>query len=79
MFVFVIALVGFPGGSVVKNLPANARRHRRHRFIPWVEKIPWKRNWQPTSVFLPKESHGQWSLVVYSPQDCRELDMTEVT
>ena len=34
---------------------------------------------QSTPVFLPGESHGQWSLVGYSPQDCRELDMTEVT
>ena len=34
---------------MVKNLPAN----RRPRFDPWVRKIPWKRKWQPTIVFLP--------------------------
>ena len=36
-----------------------------------------RRKWQPTSVFLPGESHGQRSLVGYSPQGCKELDMTE--
>ena len=34
---------------------------------PWVRKIPWRRAWQPTPVFLPEESHGQRSLVGYSP------------
>ena len=37
---------GFPGDSVVKNLPANAG-DRRHRFYTWVRKIPWWRKWQP--------------------------------
>ena len=36
-------------------------------FDPWVGKIPWRRKWQPTPVFLPGESHGQRSLVGYSP------------
>ena len=39
----------------------------------------WKRAWQPTPVFLPGESHGQRSLVGYSPWDCKELDMTKHT
>ena len=38
----------------------------------------WRRKWQPTSVYLPKESHGQRSLVGYSPQGHTESDMTEV-
>ena len=38
------------------------RRHKRHRFDRWVRKIPWRRAWQPTPVFLPGESHGQRSL-----------------
>ena len=38
---------------------------RRPRFDPWVGKIPWRRKWQVTSVFLPGESHGQRSLVDY--------------
>ena len=39
------------------------RRHRRCVFHPWVEKIPWRREWQPTAVFLSGKSHGQRSLV----------------
>ena len=42
-----------------KNLPANARDVKRHRFDPWVGKIPWRRAWQPTPVFLPGKSHRQ--------------------
>ena len=42
-------------------------------------KIPWRRAWQPTPVFLPGESHRQRSLVGYSPQGCKESDMTKVT
>ena len=38
------------------------------RFNPWVEKIPWRRKWQPTPVFLPRESHGRKGLVSYSPR-----------
>ena len=52
---------------------------RRHRFDPWVGRIPWRRKWQPTPVFLPGESHGQRSLVYYSPCGCKELDTTGVT
>ena len=48
--------LGFPGGSMVKNLPA------RCRFDPWVKKMPWRRAWQPTPIFLPGESHGWRSL-----------------
>ena len=51
---------------VVKNPPANAG-DIRNRFDPWVGKIPWWRKWHPTPVFLPRESHGQKSLVGYSP------------
>ena len=47
---------------VVKNLPAKARRHKRHWFNPWVGKIAWRKAWQPTPIFLPGESHGQRSL-----------------
>jgi len=45
----------------------------------WVRKIPWRREWQSTPVFLPGESHGQRSLEVYTPWGCKESDMTEVT
>ena len=47
---------------MVKNLPANESRHKRCGFDPWVSKIPWRRKWQPTPVFLPGESHGQRTL-----------------
>ena len=44
---------------------------RRCEFNPWVGKIPWRKKWQPTPVFLPGKSHGQRSLAGYSPWDCR--------
>ena len=68
-----------PGGISGKESPCPCRRHKRHRFDPWVRKIPWRRAWQPTPVFLPGESHEQRSLVDYSPWGGKELDMIEVT
>ena len=68
---------GFPDGSVEKNPPAEARRHRRRGFDPWVRKIPWRRKWQPTLVFLPRDSSGQRNLACYSPWGCKESDMDE--
>ena len=50
---------------------------RRSRFDPWVRKIPWRRAWQATLVFLSRESHGQRSLVDYSPWESKESDTTE--
>ena len=44
---------GSPGGSVIKNLPANTGEMCS---VPWLERFPWKRAWQPTPVFLPVES-----------------------
>ena len=58
--------------QTVKNLPAM----QETRFNPWFRKIPWRREWQPAPVFLPRESHGQ-SLESYSPWGHKELDMTE--
>ena len=49
----------------------------RPGFHPWVRKIPWRRKWQPTPVFLPGESHGWRSLVGYSLWGCKESDTTE--
>ena len=63
----------------VKNLPASAERCKTHEFYPWVGKIPRSRKWQPTPVFLPRESQGQRRLAGYSPWGCTESDMTEVT
>ena len=50
---------------------------RRFRFDPWSGKITWRREWLPTDVFLPEESHGQRSLVGYSPGGRKESDTTE--
>ena len=49
---------------------------RRARFDPWVRKIPWRREWILTPVFLPGEFHGQRSLVSYSPWGHKESDTT---
>ena len=59
---------------VVKNPPC---QYRRRRLDPWVGKIPWKRKWQPTPVFLPGASPGQRSLAGYSPWAHKEPDTTE--
>ena len=48
----------FPGGSMVKNLPINAR----DGFNPRIGKIPWRRQWQLTPVFSPGKFHGERSL-----------------
>ena len=45
--------------------------HVPHGFDPWVGKITWRREWIPTSVFLPRDSHGQRSLTGYSPWGLR--------
>ena len=68
--------MGFPGGSVIKEPTCQCRRHG---FNPWVRKIPWKRKWQTTPVFLPGKFHGQRSPVGYSAWDGKESDTTEHT
>ena len=52
-------------------------KFRTCSFDPWVGKIPWRRKWQPSPVFLPGESHGQRSRAGYSPWGCKGLDTTE--
>ena len=56
---------GFPGGASGKESTCQCRTHKRCGFDPWVGKIPWRRAWQPTPVFLAGEFHGQRSLVGY--------------
>ena len=58
---------------MVKNLPAM----QEPGFNPWVRKILWRRKWQPTPVLLLGKSHGQKSLIGYSPWGCKESDRTE--
>ena len=69
----IISLESFPGGSDGKESACNAGDW----VDPWVWKIPWRREWLPTPVFLPVKSHGQRSLVGYGPWYCEELDTTE--
>jgi len=59
--------LGFPGSTSVKELACQCKRCKGCRFDPWVRKIPWRRKWQPTPVFLPGESHEQRSLAGYGP------------
>ena len=51
--------ISFPHGAVIENTPANARDAGDWGFDPWVGKIPWRRKWQPTPVFLLGKLHGQ--------------------
>ena len=58
---------GFPGGAGGKEPACQSKRHKRHWFDPWVGKIPLGGHMALTPVFLSGESHGQRSLVGYSP------------
>ena len=57
----------FKRASLVTQMVKNTPAMQETRFNPWLGKMPWKREWLPTPVFLPGESHGQSSLVGYSP------------
>ena len=70
---------GFPGGTSDKEPACQCRRHKKWGFDPWVGKTPWRRAWQPTLVFLPRESHGQRSLAGYSPRGRKESNTPEAT
>ena len=65
---------GFPGGSVGKESTCSVGDPGS---IPGFGKIPWRRKWQPTPVFLPGESHGQRSLAGSNPWGRKESDTTE--
>ena len=67
---------GFPGDSNGKGIRLQCRKPG---FSPWVGKIPWRRKWQPTPVFLPGESHGQRNLAGYSPWDSQRVGHNRVT
>ena len=71
----------FPGGSDSKASAYNAGDLGSiPGSNPWVGMISWRRKWQPTPVFLPGiswKSHGQRSLIGYSPWGCKESDTTE--
>ena len=67
------------GGFFTTRATCQGRRRKRPGFDPWVGKIPWRRAWQPTPVFLPGESHGQGNLVGHGRQGHTECGTAEVT
>ena len=68
---------GLPRRRSGKERTCQCRKHQRLGFDPWVGNISWRREWQPTPVFLPGKSRGQRSLAGYSPWGLKESDMTE--
>ena len=58
-------------------LPMQDTQETQVQFNLWVRKVPWRIKWQPTAVFLPGKSHGQRSLVGYSPWGQKELETTQ--
>ena len=62
---------------MVKNLPANAGDVREQGSIPGLGKIPWRRKWQPTPVFLSGKFSGQRNLAGHSPWGHKVSDTTE--
>ena len=76
IYLSLLKLKSTGASSVGKESACQYRRHKRCGFDPWVGKIPWKRKWQPTPIFLPGKSHGQRSLVCYSPWCCKLSNST---
>ena len=80
--VFLLLFTEIPkltlAASLVAQMVKNLFAMQEQGFYPWVRKIPWRRAWQPTPVLLPGESHGQRSLVGYSPGRHTESDMPEL-
>ena len=72
---YTYPILGFPGGASGKEPTVQWRRCKRHRFDPWIGKMPWRRKWQSTPVFLPEEFRG-WRSLGYSSWDHKESDMT---
>ena len=75
---FIYFLDGLPQWSkCIEHFCLQCRRCRRCGFDPWVRKLPWRRTWQLTSVFLPGEAHGQRKLADHNPYGCKESDADE--
>ena len=69
----VMRSLGAPSGTSGKESACQRRWYKRPGIHPWVGKIPWRRKWQPIPAFLPGKSHGQRSLVGYSPWGCKRI------
>ena len=78
-FVWTCVFTGLPSYASGKEAACQCRKCKRCRFSPVIGKIPWRKAWQPTPVFLPGESHRLRSLVGSSPWSCKESDVTEAT
>ena len=78
-YITVEGSLGFPGGSVVKESVCDAGDTGYAGSIPGSGRSPRRMAWQPTPLVFPGESHGQRSLVGYSPWGRTESDMTEAT
>ena len=75
--VLIAVSSGLPWWLSGKESSCNAGDAGDLGMIPWVGKIPWRRKWQPTSVFLPGKSHGQRNQADHSPWGHKELDTIE--
>ena len=64
---------GFPAGSAGKEPTCQGRRCKRHKFNPWVRKIPWRRKWQPAPVFLPVDRGARQVTVHEVPKNQTRL------
>ena len=79
VFIGHLSCIALPRWLSGKESACQCRRRWRHQFDPWIGKIPWRRKWQPTPVFLPEKFHGQRNLVGYISWVCKELDTSEHT
>ena len=79
IYIYTPTHTHFPGSASGNEPVHQCSRHKRCSFDPWVRKIPWRRKWQCTPVFLPGESYGQRNLVVYCPYCCKESGTIEMT
>ena len=74
-----IHILGFLGGASGKEPPCECKRCQRCEFHPWILKILWRREWRPTPVFLPGDSHGQRRLAGFSPWHGRVASHSIIT
>ena len=72
-----LKVIGLPNNYLVAQTVKNPPAMQETQVRPWIGKIPWRRERQPTPVFLPGKSHGQRCLAGYSPWSSKESDMTE--
>ena len=71
-----MALLSLHWASLVAQMVKNPPAMREAQFDLWIRKIPWRKEWQPTPVFLPGEFHGWRRLEGYSSRGHKESDMT---